>query len=206
MSEKIFVLTGGIGSGKSAVSDLFAKQGVTVVDADVLSRSLTAPDGAAIDDICRRFGKHILDSSGGIDRAAMRTLVFGNPDAREALEQILHPMIQARARELLEKAVGPYALYVVPLWAEQARKVAAGGARPAITPHGVIVVDSPERIQIQRVMDRDGLEENEVRAIMRAQAGREERLKLADHVIVNDGGLEALRNQVNSLHERLIQP
>ncbi|MGB5081505.1 MAG: dephospho-CoA kinase [Burkholderiales bacterium] len=189
-------LTGGIGSGKSAVAGLFARRGVTVVDSDEIARELTRAEGAAIDPIRKAFGPGVLGTDGALDRARMRALAFGPTAERRRLEAILHPLIREESARRLERAGGAYAVLVVPLLVE-------GGIDRSRYAR-VVVVDCTEAQQIERVMRRSGLPEQEVRAIMAAQARREERLALADDVIDNSGPVEALESQVARLHEKYL--
>jgi dephospho-CoA kinase len=189
-------LTGGIGCGKSRAADLFAELGATVVDTDDISRELTGPGGGAVPAIQQAFGSSYVQGDGSMNRAAMRTLVFGNPQAKARLEAILHPLIRARARSLLEQAKSPYAIIVVPLLLE------TGAYRDVVD--RVAVVDCDESNQIARVKSRSGLTEDEVRAIMATQIDRQVRLEHADDVLNNDGDLTALRSQVERLHERYL--
>ena len=192
------MLTGGIGSGKSLAADYFAAKGITVVDADALSRQLTAPGGAALAAIRSALGPQWFRRDGGLDRDRVRALVFADPSARQRLEAILHPMIRHEARAALALAPDPYAIYMVPLWIETHRS-------PAEDPvEGVIVVDCAQETQIQRVMRRSGLTREEVLAIMATQANREERRSKATHLLNNDGGIEQLAQQVDALHQQLI--
>ena len=193
-------LTGGIGSGKSAAADEFARLGATVVDTDAIAHELTAPGGAAVPRIEKQFGKAFV-SAGAMDRKRMRERVFADPDAKKALEEILHPMIRAEsalriAAARREKA-GPYVIHVVPLLVE------SPDYRKRVD--RVLVVDVPEQTQVERVRLRSGLSEDEVRAIMRTQVPRAERLAAADDVIDNAGPREALRTQVAALHHKYLQ-
>jgi dephospho-CoA kinase len=185
-------LTGGIGSGKSEVARLFGLRGATIVDTDALAHELTAPGGAAIEPLRRAFGPGVLRADGALDRAAMRRLAFSDPDARNRLEAILHPLIRRRSDALIAEATGPYVLLVVPLLVE------SGVDRRRY--QRVLVVDSPEAEQVARVVSRGGLDPGEVRAIMAAQAPRAERLSQADDVIDNSGPMENLKPQVDRLH------
>lgn len=190
-------LTGGIGSGKSAAADEFARLGATVVDTDAISRELTEKGGAAIPAIERLFGSGFLDPAGGLDRKKMRDHVFADSAAKRALEQLLHPMIRAESARRIAAATGPYVVHVVPLLIESPdyrRRV-----------DRVLVVDCPEEMQLERVRARSGLAESEVRAIMRGQASRAERLAAADDVIDNRGSRDALRKQVAALHQKYLQ-
>jgi dephospho-CoA kinase len=190
-------LTGGIGSGKSAAADEFARLGAAVVDTDAIAHELTGAGGAAIPEVERIFGKDAIGASGEMDRARMRERVFADPAARKALEALLHPMIREESRRRIEAAPGPYVVHVVPLLVESEdyRKRVAR----------VLVVDCPEDVQIARVRARSALSEAQVRAIMASQATRAERLAAADDVIDNSGSLDALRKQVAALHRRYME-
>jgi len=189
-------LTGGIGSGKSAVAALFAGLGVDVVDTDEIAHALTRPGGEAIAAIRNAFGPGAIAADGALDRAAMRKLAFGDARARNRLEAILHPMIRKESSRRLERAAGPYAVLVIPLLVES-------GVDRSRTPR-VLVVDCPEASQLERVMRRSGLPEAEVRAILAAQATRVQRLAAADDVIDNGGAPQALEGQVARLHEKYL--
>ena len=172
-------LTGGIGSGKSTVAGLFEQRGAAVVDADELAHELTVAGGAAIDAIRAAFGPAAIRSDGAMDRDWMRRLAFTESDARQRLEQILHPRIRALLDARLAAAPAPVAIAVIPLLVE------SGDARGRFD--RVLVVDCPEETQIARVMARSGLARDDVLAIMRRQASRQQRLAAADDVIFNDG-------------------
>ena len=193
-------LTGGIGSGKSAAADEFARLGATVVDTDAIAHELTAPGGAAVPQIEKQFGTAFV-SAGAMDRKRMRERVFADPDAKKALEEILHPMIRAesarRIAEAKREKAGPYVIHVVPLLVE------SPDYRKRVD--RVLVVDVPEATQVERVRSRSGLSDDEVRAIMRTQASRAERLAAADDVIDNAGTRDALRRQVGALHQKYLQ-
>ncbi|MBK7423747.1 MAG: dephospho-CoA kinase [Propionivibrio sp.] len=191
-------LTGGIGSGKSTVAELFAVLGVRVVDTDVIAHELTGSQGAAMPEIAAVFGDSVVLAGGGLDRAAMRRLVFSDPSARARLQDILHPMIrrQSEAR-CLSASRAPYVLLVVPLLLE------SGGYRQRVD--RILVVDCDEAVQISRVMTRSGLTEIEVRAIMATQASRAERLAAADDVLENAQGLDNLRARIGALHQRYLE-
>jgi dephospho-CoA kinase len=189
-------LTGGIGSGKSAVAALFAELGADVVDTDAIAHELTGRGGAAIEPIREAFGGSVITPEGVLDRAAMRHLVFADPAAKQRLEAILHPMIRGEADLRCVSARGAYAILVVPLLVE------TGSYRGRVD--RILAVDCAEATQVARTMARSGLIEAEVRAIMAVQAGREARLAAADDVIDNEGGLDALRAQVEALHRRYL--
>lgn len=194
MSETPFVigLTGGIGSGKSAAADLLAARGALVVDTDQIAHQLTAPGGAAMEPIREAFGNGVVAADGALNRPAMRALAFEDPDARKRLEAILHPMIRAESERQCRAATTPYVVLVVPLLIE------SGTYRERV--RRLCVVDCPEDVQVLRVMQRSGLEERQVRAIMAAQASRAERLAAADDVIDNSAGYAELAVQVERLH------
>jgi dephospho-CoA kinase len=189
-------LTGGIGSGKTTVADMFAAHGASVVDTDQIAHSLTGPHGAAMPALLAEFGPGYATPDGALDRARMRNLVFSDPGARTRLEAILHPKIRDATAAAAAIATGPYTIFVVPLLVE------SGTWRERVS--RVLVVDCPEPRQLERVMSRNGLQEAQVRAIMAAQATREQRLAAADDVILNDDGLERLASQVERLHRSYI--
>ena len=172
-------LTGGIGSGKSTVAGLFEQRGAAVVDADELAHELTVAGGAAIDEIRAAFGPAAIRSDGAMDRDWMRRLAFTESDARQRLEQILHPRIRALLDARLAAAPAQVAIAVIPLLVE------SGDARGRFD--RVLVVDCPEETQIARVIARSGLARDDVLGIMRRQASRQQRLAAADDVIFNDG-------------------
>src|SRR5512139_3469394 len=187
-------LTGGIGSGKSTVADLFAALGVPVIDTDVIARELTAPGGVALDAICAAFGETVMRADGALDRAALRRRIFADAAARHQPKAILHPRIRQTVVQTLATLSAPYALIVIPLLVE------TGGYRDVL--NRVLVVDCPEDVQIARVMARNGFTRDEVMAILAAQAGRAERLAAADDVIVNTASSAVLRAEVAALHRR----
>jgi dephospho-CoA kinase len=186
-------LTGGIGSGKSAVADAFAARGVDVTDTDRLAHALTAPGQPGHAAVLGAFGPEFRRPDGTLDRAALRRLVFGDPDARARLEAILHPLIREAARREIADWTSPYGLLVVPLLFER-----GGGSRV----DRVLVVDCPEDEQVRRVSARSGLSAAEVRAIMATQLPRAARLARADDVLDNGGPASAIAPQVADLDRR----
>lgn len=191
---RIVGLTGGIGSGKSTVADLLVQRGGVLVDTDQIAHELTAPGGQAIASIRDAFGPDVIAADGRLDRAAMRALVFSDPQARKRLEALLHPLIRQHTDAGIARAIGhraPYVLVAVPLLVE------GGRARERFS--RILVVDCPPEVQIRRVMHRSGLERSQVLAIMAAQASREQRLAVADDVVGNAGGLEGLHPQIDRL-------
>jgi dephospho-CoA kinase len=199
MSQQPFAigLTGGIGSGKSTVADMFAARGATIVDTDLIAHSMTAPNGPAMPAIIAEFGPEFADASGAMDRARMRQLVFSDAGAKARLEAILHPRIRDAALAAGAAASGAYVIYAVPLLIE------SGTWRARVA--RLLAVDCPEEVQIARVMARNGLPEAQVRAIMAAQVSRAERLAAADDVIVNNAGIDILEAQVDRLHALYLQ-
>ena len=188
-------LTGGIGSGKSTVAELFAALGAEVVDADAIARELTAPGGIALPALRAEFGADVLAADGALDRAQMRTLAFADPARKARLEAILHPLIRAECEARCAAAGdAPYVLLVVPLLVES-------GAY-AKTIDRLLVVDCPEELQILRVVARSGLAREDVLRIMAAQASRTQRLAAADDVLENVGAPSDLRVPVAQLHAR----
>ena len=190
-------LTGGIGSGKSTVAELFAERGAALVDADVIAHALTAPQGAAMAAIAATFGDGVLQTDGALDRTAMRNLVFSDRSAKARLEAILHPLIREQSRALCAAATQPYVLLVVPLLVE------TGGYRERTD--RVLVVDCDEAVQIARVMARSGLAVEAVKAIMATQIPRLERRAVADDLVQNDGEFDALLPQVEVLHRYYLE-
>ena len=185
-------LTGGIGSGKTTVADMFGALGASLVDTDAIAHALTAPHGSAMPAIVAEFGEGFATPEGALDRAKMRELVFTDPGARARLEGILHPRIREATAAAAAIATGPYVIFVVPLLIE------SGTWRERVT--RILAVDCPEATQVARVMARNNLSEAQVRAIMAAQVTRAQRLAGADDVVLNDDGLEALSPQVERLH------
>jgi dephospho-CoA kinase len=190
-------LTGGIGSGKSAAASEFERLGAVLVDTDAIAHELTQPGGQAISEVERIFGPDVIGPSGAMDRKRMRERVFADPVARKALEALLHPLIREESRARIAAAPGPYVIHVVPLLIESA------DYRSRVD--RVLVIDSPEELQIERVRARSGLSADEVRAIVASQATRAARLAAADDVIENRGTIDALRKQVAAFHQKYLQ-
>ena len=193
-------LTGGIGSGKTAVSNLLGELGAGIIDTDLISHQITAPGGEAIPLIMKAFGADFIDTQGALIRTKMRTLVFENPGARQTLEQITHPLIQqetARQALKLAESGAPYLVFVVPLLIES-------GSWVKLIDY-LVVVDSPEETQIQRVMHRNNMTRLEVENILKAQANRNTRLAAANVVIENQGSLDELKSAVLNLHQQLLK-
>jgi dephospho-CoA kinase len=198
MSRRLRIgLTGGIASGKSTVSRRFTELGVTVIDADVAARRVVEPGTPGLDQVVRRFGPEVIDASGNLNRSALRALIFSDPDARRALDALLHPLIRADMEQQADEATGPYLVMAIPLLVE-------GGSAPDRVDR-VLVVDAAEEAQLQRVQARDGGSMEQARAILASQASRETRLAAADDVLLNSGSVADLRQAVDRLHEQYLQ-
>jgi dephospho-CoA kinase len=188
-------ITGGIGSGKSAATRRFEELGITVVDADIVARIIVEPGKPALAAITEHFGAAILQRDGTLDRAALRARVFSDESERRWLEQLTHPLIGQEIVDQLSASRSPYTLLSSPLLLDTSQK--------ALTDF-VVVVDAPEALQLQRTVARDSNDEAQVKRIMDAQLGRDERLQLADIVIDNSGTLEDLHLQVDELHKEFL--
>lgn len=189
MANYVVGLAGGIGSGKSAVSDRFEARGIRIVDADVAARTVVEPGEPALAEIVDHFGPMVVDDDGRLDRRKLRSLVFKDPDERRWLERALHPRINALMRDQLAEARSPYAILVNPLMRNRDARA-----------NRILVVDVPEAVQIERTMARDRVDRVQAKAIMANQLGRDARLAFADDVIVNDGSIADLHAQVDALH------
>jgi dephospho-CoA kinase len=192
----VVALTGGIGSGKTTVSQRLAELGAAVIDTDLIAHALTAPGGAAMAAIATAFGPGAIAADGSLDRVAMRRMIFNDARARHRLEAILHPLIRARMDEQLAQVQAPYAVLAIPLlfetgWTDVADRI--------------LVVDLPESLQVARVMARGDLSAEEVRPILASQARRETRRQGADDLIDNSGILEDLMARTTDLHRRYLR-
>ena len=185
-------LTGGIGSGKSAAADLFAAQGIELVDTDVLAREVVERGSPALAAIAERFGSEILDASGALDRARLRAIIFANPEQKAWLEGLLHPLINALMLSRLGACTGPYCLLVSPLLLETEQANAVDR---------VLVIDVCRETQLARTLQRDGSKRETVEAIIDSQIPRSERLKRADDIISNESDLETLAKAVLDQHQ-----
>ena len=189
-------VTGGIGSGKTAVSNIFASLGIPIIDADVAQRVVVQIGKPALTKIAEHFGKEILLEDGNLNRPALRKIVFSQDHERGWLERLLHPLIFQELQKRLHEANSDYALLVSPLLIE------TGQARLT---QRILVVDAPDELRIQRTVARDNNDEAQIKAIMAAQTDRETRLARADDVIVNDGDLAALKTKVETLHQKYLE-
>jgi dephospho-CoA kinase len=192
----IIGLTGGIGSGKTAVSDHFAKLGITVVDADIASRIVVEKGKPALTAIAEKFGIEILTESGELNRPLLREKIFANSDDKLWLEQLLHPLIGKEIQNQLQNSTSAYTIFVSPLLLETQQYQLADR---------ILLVDVPEELQLQRTMARDSNSEEQVKAIMASQASRKDRQSKADDIVINDGTLEELQNKVEALHQQYLK-
>ena len=195
MAAFVVAVTGGIASGKSAVTALFARRGISVADADEIAHAIVAPGEPALAEIVARFGADLLDEQGGLQRARLRALVFADAQARAALEAITHPRIRAGLQSACAAAGGDYAIAAIPLLAESGLPPAQ--AWPWL--RRVLVVDAPPALQLARLRARDGIDAALAQRMLDAQATRAQRLALASDVIVNDAGLAELEGPVARL-------
>jgi len=189
-------VTGGIGSGKSTVTDHFSRLGILIADSDVIAREVVAPGSEALNEISARFGNKVLNADGSLDRKQLRQIIFDRPEERQWLESVTHPRIRARRKELLTSAPPPYSILSSPLLIES-------GLQTEI--QRLCIVDLPEDIQLQRASNRDGATAESISKIIAAQISRRERLKLADDIIDNSGTIEETLSQVETLHQQYIQ-
>jgi dephospho-CoA kinase len=186
-------LTGGIASGKTAVTRAFEALGIVAADADIAARDAVAPGSPGLSDIVETFGRDVLDADGKLDRAAMRKRVFDDAGARRRLEGIIHPRVREALKQQCEAATSPYAIAAIPLLAE----VGSRASYPWL--QRILVVDVPVETQRQRLIQRDGIDVALADRMIAAQATREQRLAIADDVIVNSGSLEDLQRHVAAL-------
>ncbi|MGI9259663.1 MAG: dephospho-CoA kinase [Gammaproteobacteria bacterium] len=189
-------LTGGIASGKTTVAEMLAELGAGVVDTDDIAREVVEPGEAGLKSIEREFGSDVLLETGELDRVTMRKLVFQDADARSRLEAILHPLIRERTLAKADELDSPYAVIVVPLLVET--------DFDKIVDH-VVVVDCPRETQVERLMQRDGIDEAAAEAMLAAQTDRALRNAKADDLIDNSVARSAVREQARGLHERLLE-
>lgn len=192
----VVAVTGGIASGKSAVTSRLASLGVPVFDADSVTRDLCSPGQPALSEITARFGRSILLPDGSLDRRALRERIFVDAGERRALEAILHPRVRARLARLADTVAAPYCVLAIPLLAE-------GNRYQWID--RVVVVDAPDGMRLERLVRRDGIDATLARQMLAAQAGRTARLAIADEVIDNSGSLEALIERTDAMHARLME-
>jgi dephospho-CoA kinase len=188
-------LTGGIGSGKTAVSDLFQDLGITIVDADLASRVVVEKGREELNKIAEHFGEDILTSDGELDRAKLREVIFNSEEEKLWLESLLHPAIASQIQKELDSSSSPYTILVSPLLLETNQKNFCST---------VLVVDVPVETQIERTSKRDNVSEEQIKSIIASQIDRDSRLEQADEVILNDGSIESLESKVQELHKKFL--
>lgn len=188
----IVALTGGIGSGKSTVSDLFKQRGVEIIDADIIARQVIEPGSEALLQLSQHFGQSILLTDGTLDRAKLRKLIFSDPQNKIWVEKLMHPLIQQITQQQISEVKAAWCIWVVPLLVENHLYKYASR---------VLVIDTDPSIQLQRIILRDNITPSEAQNILNAQAIRQQRLAIADDVINNDGGLSDVVRQVDSLFQ-----
>ena len=189
-------LTGGIGSGKSTVAELFQQKGVEIIDADLIAREVVAPGEPALQSIVEHFGSGIVDELGVLRRSALRELVFANPIERSWLEQLLHPLINDVIKQRIIGCQAPYCILMSPLLLETMQKQLVDR---------VLVVDVEHGTQLQRTMQRDASPRETIEAIIAAQVSREKRCAAADDLINNDQDISGLAQQVDRLHDSYLK-
>ena len=193
----VVALTGGVAAGKNAVSNRFEALGVAVYDADVAAREVVARGTPGLAEIGLAFGEEVLDVEGSLDRRAMRERVFADAAARAKLEAIIHPRVRTWLRGKVAADQDPYCMLAIPLLVENRAEYGWVDR--------VLVVDAPEEVQVRRLMERDGITRDHARRMLAAQSTRQQRLAIADDVIVNDGDEAALDAQVAALHARYLK-
>lgn len=196
MSKFVVGLTGGIGSGKTTVANLFAAEGITLVDADIVAREVVAKDSKGLKAIVEHFGTEMLTPEGELDRAKLRERIFNQSAEREWLNQLLHPMIRQEMLEQVKNATSPYVIMVVPLLFEN-------GLDRLV--NRTLVVDISPELQISRTVIRDQVDATQVNNIINSQCSRSEKLAKADDIIDNQGEISALKREVLALHQRYLQ-
>ncbi len=191
----VVALTGGIGSGKTTASRLFEQLTTPVIDADVIARLLVEPGMPALDEIKQQFGSSVEADDGTLNRARLREIIFNDSEKKQRLESILHPPVRQEMKRRISLLSAPYCIIAIPLLVE--------GGQLEIADR-ILVIDTPEALQLQRAMQRDHQSEAEIRAIISSQASRNARLAVADDIIHNDGSLEHLQQQVTALHQKYL--
>lgn len=188
-------LTGGIGSGKSTVAELFKKRHVPVIDTDIIARELVKPDQPALNEITAEFGNTIIQSNGELNRSALAEITFHDKQARKKLEAILHPRIRENMQSQIKNITSPYVIVVIPLLIETGQSDQVDH---------ILLVDCPEDMQIERVKHRDNRDEQQIKDILHAQSSRQARLSTADDVIENRGDISELDAKIELLHQKFL--
>jgi dephospho-CoA kinase len=189
-------LTGGIGSGKSTVADIFNELGVPVIDTDAISRELVRPGSECLAKICQRFGNDIINKKGQLKRKALRKRIFQSPKDKVWLEKLLHPRIYEVSQRRIKEQTYPYVIVVIPLLIESGKKKSY---------NRVLVIDAPESLQIKRASERDGLSSEQIKLMIATQCPHSQRIAAADDIITNNGDLKSLKEQVQTLHQEYLQ-
>ena len=195
----LIALTGGIGSGKTAVSEIFKSKDIPIIDTDIIARQIVEQNKPAYIEIIKLFGKEILNSDDSINRQALRKLIFSSTEKRLQLESILHPIIWHEVKSQLSVLTSPYCIVVVPLLFENLTKITA------VTFDRILVIDTEEEMQVKRSQKRDNSDIETIKKIMKNQASRQTRTDTADDIILNTENLESLNIKVDSLHEQYIK-
>jgi dephospho-CoA kinase len=189
-------LTGGFACGKSETAKCFSQLGITVIDTDVIAREVVSKETFAFNEIANRYGKQVLTNNNELNRSHLREIIFNQPQEKQWLEELLHPLIIERMQQQAKQATSPYCVLVIPLLLEKNLKHLV---------ERILVIDASEALQYQRAQQRDHLSSTQLDAILQTQVSRQQRLAQADDIIVNDGNLEKLKQEVFKLHERYLQ-
>lgn len=200
----IIGLTGGIGSGKSTVCQLFRDLGIIVIDADQIAREIVAPDSLCLDKMVTKFGPAILNKNKTLNREALRDLIFNNLIAKKWLENLLHPLIYKTMIKRAQKASSPYVILAIPLLAETLKNKSSKIRNPHAYLDRILVVDTTKTLQIARIKKRDSLSIREIKKIIKQQVARKERLAIADDVIENKEKIKDLKDKIDHLHKKYV--
>jgi len=195
----IIALTGGIGSGKTTVSEIFKSKNIPIIDTDVIARQIVEQDKSAYIEILKIFGKEILNKDNSINRQALRKLIFSSTEKRLQLESILHPVIWQEVKSQLSSLTSPYCIVVVPLLFENLTKITA------VKFDRILVIDTEEDMQIKRSQKRDDSDIEVIKNIMKSQVSRHTRTDAADDIILNTENMDSLNKKVSSLHQQYIK-
>ena len=191
----IVALSGGIASGKSTIADLFAQLGVPIIDADVIARQVVAVGSSALTQIVKHFSQEILLENGELDRSQLREIIFNNEHERLWLNNLLHPIIAQETQQRIAKQTAPYIIWVVPLLIENNLHQLADR---------VLIIDTPEALQLERLIDRDKISESLAKRMIDSQVSLSDRLAFADDIIINDGNLVSLTMQIYDLNKKYL--
>ena len=195
----VIALTGGIGSGKTTVSEIFKSKNIPIIDTDIIARQIVTQDKPAYIEIVNIFGKEILNADNSINRKELRKLIFSSTEKRRQLENILHPLIWQEVESQLSVLTSPYCIVVVPLLFENLNKITS------ITFDRILVIDTDEKMQIKRSRKRDNSDSEVIKNIINSQVSRQTRIDAADDIILNVGNLNSLNKKVESLHQQYIE-